>query len=139
MCDLRKNWRFKDGFDDPGVDGQDGQHHTGQEDQRELIDVLHTDEHHESHERQTARPINTHVIQQSVRLLRLLLRLKDSSAGNDVRLWHNTKILYNTIKRKSWGKNGNGNIIRQTQSGVFNLLDATNTKIWPSLCEWPPS
>ncbi len=133
MCDLRKNWRFKDGFDDPGVDGQDGQHHTGQEDQRELINVLHTDEHHESHERQTARPINTHVIQQSVRLLRLLLRLKDGSAGHHVRLGHNTESFTEHDKEEIIG------IITQIQSGVFNLLDATNPKIWPSLCEWPPS
>lgn len=89
--DLRKNRRFKDGFEDAGVDGQDGQHHTRQEHQRELVDVLHTDEHHHSHECETARAVHTHVIQHGLGLQRLLLGLEDGSAGHDVGLWHNTE------------------------------------------------
>lgn len=88
---LRENRRFKDGFDDASVDSQDGQHHTGQENQSKLVDVLHTDEHHHRHERQAARAVHSHVIQQGLCLLRLLLRLKDGSAGHDVGLWHNTE------------------------------------------------
>lgn len=86
LSDLRENRRLKDGFDDTGVDGQDGEHHAGEKHQSQFINIFHPHKHHQRHERQTTRAINTHVIQHGLGLQLFIFCFKDGSAGQYIRL-----------------------------------------------------
>lgn len=88
----RKIWGFKDGLDDPRVDGEDGEHYARQEDQRQLVDVLHAHKDHQSHESQTAGAIDSHVIQHGCRL-KLLLRCFENGST-----WHYISLGENRIR-----------------------------------------
>lgn len=82
----REIWWLKDGLDDSGVDGEDGKNDTRQEDQSQLVDIFHPNEDNHSHHGQAARAVNTHVIQQGIRLILLPLGYKDGSFGQNVGL-----------------------------------------------------
>lgn len=86
LSDLREDGRLKDGFDDAGVDGQDWENHTGEKHQSQFIHVFHPHKHHQGHERQTTRAINTHVIQHGLGLQLFIFCFKDGSAGQYIRL-----------------------------------------------------
>lgn len=85
---LREHRRIDGGLDDAGVDGQDGEDDTGQENQGQLVDVFDPDEHHRGHGGQQDGPVHAHVVQQ--RGLRLgslqALQGKDGRLGDDVNL-----------------------------------------------------
>lgn len=80
--DSRKVGGLDGGLDDACIDGHDGEHHTGEEDQGQLVDVLDSHKHHQSHEDQAAGPIDAHVIQHGHLLSVGLLRHKQRC------IWH---------------------------------------------------
>lgn len=96
MCDLREVWRLKNGLDDSGVNGQDRQNDAGQEDKRQLVDVLHANKDDHRHQCQAARAVNTHVVEQGVRSILLLLRHKDGGFRHDVSLKKRKVAYWNT-------------------------------------------
>lgn len=46
-CLSREDWGVDGGLDDSSIDSQDGENDTGQEDQRQLIDIFDTHKHHQ--------------------------------------------------------------------------------------------
>ena len=85
---LREDRGVDGGLDDPGVHGQDGEDDAGQEEQRQLVDVLDPHEHHQGHEAQHQGAVHPHVVQQGRLRLHPLqaFDLKDGRLRNDVDL-----------------------------------------------------
>ena len=85
---LREDRRVDGGLDHPGVHGQDGEDDTGQEDQRQLVDILHPHEHHQGHEAEHDGAVHPHVVQEGRLGLGPLqaLDLKDGRLRHDVDL-----------------------------------------------------
>ena len=61
--DLRELWRVCDGLDGAGVDGEDGDDYTGEEEWGQLVDVLDTHKDHQGHQAEAERPVDPHVVQ----------------------------------------------------------------------------
>lgn len=60
---LREVWRVEGAFDHSSINSQNGEDDTGEENQRQLVHILHTNKHHQRHEGENDAAIHTHVVQ----------------------------------------------------------------------------
>lgn len=60
---LREVWRVESAFDHSRINSQNGEDDAGEENQRQLVDILHADKHHQSHEGENDASIHTHVVE----------------------------------------------------------------------------
>lgn len=86
--DSREHRGVDGGLDDAGVHGQDGEDDAGQEDQRQLVDVLDADKHHGGHGGEQDGAVDAHVVEQRRLGLGPLqpLQREDGRFGSDVDL-----------------------------------------------------
>lgn len=83
---LRKKRWVKDGFDRPGIDGQDGNYNASQKQGCKFVDVFHTDKNHHSHKGEEQGAVHTHVVQRGAGGVVGSSGMENGSLGGDVGL-----------------------------------------------------
>lgn len=85
---IREDRRLEGGFDHSSVDGEDRADDAGEEDESQLVHVLHSYKHHNGHEAEHQRAVYTHVVQHGGLGLGSLqtLHLKNGRLRYDVHL-----------------------------------------------------
>lgn len=80
---LRKVRRVEDRFYSSGIDRNDGDYDTGQEQRGKLVDIFDPHKNNHSHEAQTNRAIHPHIIQHCT----APWRMKYCRLRNQIFLW----------------------------------------------------
>lgn len=88
---LREVGRVKGRFDDPSIDGQDGEDDATQEDKGKLVDILDTHKHHGGHAGEHTGAIHTHVVQHGCCFPAGVFCLKNGHSWEEVSLWARDK------------------------------------------------
>lgn len=78
-------------FDDPGIDSQDGEDDTTQEDKGEFVDILDSHEYHSGHAGEHTGAIHTHIVQHGCCLSTGIFCLKNGHSWEEVSLWERGK------------------------------------------------
>lgn len=81
---LREVGRLENGLNGPGVDGDDRDDDTGQEERGQLVDVFHPHKDHHGHEAETDGAVHPHVVEDGTVAPVVVAGVEDGCLGNQV-------------------------------------------------------
>lgn len=88
---LREVGRVEGRFDDPSIDGQDGEDDTTQEDKGKFVDILDAHKDHSGHASEHTGAIHTHIVQHGCCLPAGIFCLKNGHSWEEVSLQKRAK------------------------------------------------